>query len=95
MKGRAAHTGLEGEAVLEPGGRGDDLGNVFGHQQLPGIGGHTGFLGGNLLGVAHLIHRAEPRDVAATCRSFRPISSTIRNILHGTGASQGTQSIVL
>ena len=49
---RAAHAGLEGEALLEVRGGGDDLGHVLGHHQVAGVLADAGRGGGDLLGVA-------------------------------------------
>ena len=48
----AAHAGLEGEALLEIGSRGNNLGHILGHHQIPGVLADAGSGGGNLLGVA-------------------------------------------
>ena len=57
--GCAADTGLVGEAVLEVGGVGHDLGAVLGHQDLALVGGGLCSTGGDLLGDADLIHDAD------------------------------------
>ena len=55
-QGGASHAGLEGEAVLEIGGGGDDLGHVLRHHQIPGILGDAGGGGCDLLGIADGVH---------------------------------------
>ena len=42
--------------------------NILCHHQLPGVGGHTGFLGGDLLGIANFIHHT-PRP--RRCRRWK------------------------
>ena len=68
--GRAADTGLVGEAVLEVGRVDNDLCAVVGHHQLAHIGGRLGRTGGDFFRDTDLVHHADVIDLGAVdvCR---------------------------